>query len=231
MSDSTTAVATHNPDLQHHFASMEQQQDASVMGMWVFLITEIMFFGGMFAGYMIYRYLYYPGFVEGSLHMDFWWGTINTVVLLCSSLTMAMAVRAAQTGQRKAIVGFLVVTIFFGLAFLGIKAVEYDGHWSEHQFPGHGFQLLDENHQPSPYTSQAEVFFSFYWAMTGFHALHMVIGVGLVSWIAFHAWRGRYGPHYFTPVENVGLYWHFVDLVWIYLYPLLYLISNKHVSG
>jgi cytochrome c oxidase subunit 3 len=231
LSDSATVVDAHNSDLQHHFANMEQQQEASVMGMWVFLITEIMFFGGMFAGYMIYRHLHYQGFVEGSLHMDFWWGTINTVVLLCSSLTMAMAVRAAQTSQRKAIVIFLLITILFGLAFLGIKAIEYHGHWVEHQFPGHDFHLLDEKGQPSPYTSEAEIFFSFYWAMTGFHALHMVIGVGLVSWIAFLAWRGRYDAHYFTPVENVGLYWHFVDLVWIYLYPLLYLISNKHISG
>src|SRR5512138_3549920 len=115
---------------------MEQQFESSVMGMWVFLITEIMFFGGMFAGYMIYRYEYYSAWLAGSSHMDFWWGTINTIVLLCSSLTMAMAVRSAQLGRRKAIVTFLLITILFGLAFLGIKAIEYHGHWVEYQFPG-----------------------------------------------------------------------------------------------
>ena len=220
MSDSTPAVATHNPDLQHHFASMDQQLESSVMGMWVFLITEIMFFGGMFTGYMIYRYEYYSAWLAGSSHMDFWWGTLNTIVLLCSSLTMAMAVRSAQLGRRKAIVGFLLVTILFGLAFLGIKAIEYHGHWNEFQFPGLHWRWEGPNGQ------QVALFFSFYWAMTGFHALHMVIGVGLVSYIAVNAFRGRYRADYYAPVEITGLYWHFVDIVWIYLYPLLYLIGH-----
>ena len=225
MSDSTPAIATHTTDLRHHFADMEQQQEASIMGMWVFLITEIMFFGGMFCGYMIYRFMYYNAWLEGSQHMDFWWGTINTVVLLCSSLTMAMAVRAAQLGQRKVIVILLLITILFGLAFLGIKGIEYHGHWVEQEFPGLHWRW------EGPSGQQVALFFSFYWAMTGFHALHMVIGVGLVSWIALEAWRGRYGAHYFTPVENVGLYWHFVDIIWIYLYPLLYLIGHAHIRG
>jgi cytochrome c oxidase subunit III len=216
-------VATHNPDLQHHFATMEQQTEAAVMGMWVFLITEIMFFGGMFAGYMIYRFMYYQAWLEGSQHMDFWWGTINTVVLLCSSLTMAAAVRATQLGLRKSTATLLGITILFGLAFLGIKGVEYYGHIvTDHQFPGPGFRFEGAN------PKQVEMFFSFYFAMTGFHALHMVIGVGLVAFIAYQAWKGRYGAHYYTPVENVGLYWHFVDIVWIYLYPLFYLISHIH---
>jgi cytochrome c oxidase subunit 3 len=204
---------------------MEQQIDASVMGMWVFLITEIMFFGGMFCGYVVYRYQHYSAWVAGSQKMDFWWGTLNTIVLLCSSLTMAMAVRSAQLGRRKAIVIFLLITILFGLGFLGIKGIEYHGHWTEHQFPGLNWAWPEAN------SHLVELFFSFYWAMTGFHALHMVIGVGLVSWIAYHAWKGRYNSEYYTPVEVVGLYWHFVDIVWIYLYPLLYLISHKHVSG
>jgi cytochrome c oxidase subunit 3 len=202
---------------------MEQQIEASVMGMWVFLITEIMFFGGMFCGYMVYRYQYYSAWVAGSQKMDFWWGTLNTIVLLCSSLTMAMAVRSAQLGRRKAIVIFLLITILFGLGFLGIKGIEYHGHWTEHQFPGLNWAW------PGPDSRLVALFFSFYWAMTGFHALHMVIGVGLVSWITYHAWKGRYHSEYFTPVEVVGLYWHFVDIIWIYLYPLLYLISHKHI--
>ena len=225
MSDRAPAIATHSPELQHHFSSMEQQIEASVMGMWVFLITEIMFFGGMFCGYMVYRYQYYSAWAAGSQKMDFWWGTLNTIVLLCSSLTMAMAVRSAQLGRRKAIVIFLLITILFGLGFLGIKGIEYHGHWTEHQFPGLNWAWPEAN------SHLVALFFSFYWAMTGFHALHMVIGVGLVSWIAYHAWQGRYNSEYYTPVEVVGLYWHFVDIIWIYLYPLLYLISHKHISG
>jgi cytochrome c oxidase subunit 3 len=225
LSDSTHVIETHDPNLQHHFATAEQQQDSSVMGMWVFLITEIMFFGGMFYGYMVYRYLHYRAWSEGSQHMEFWWGTINTVVLLCSSLTMAMGVRAAQLGRRKAIVIFLLITILFGLAFLGIKGIEYHQHWVDQEFPGLHW------HWEGPNSQEVALFFSFYWAMTGFHALHMVIGVGLVSYIIYHAQKGRYNESYFTPVENVGLYWHFVDIVWIFLYPLLYLISNKSVSG
>lgn len=225
MSDSSPALAMHHQDLQHHFVTLEQQKDASVMGMWIFLATEIMFFGGMFAGYMIYRYQYYNAWLEGSQQMDFWWGTINTAVLLCSSLTMAMAVRASQLGQRRKPVIFLLITILFGLSFLGIKGIEYHGHWVDHQFPGTNFRF------PGPNPRQVELFFSFYWAMTGFHALHVLIGVFLVGFIAYYSWKGVYGPDYHNPVENVGLYWHFVDLVWIYLYPLLYLISHKHVSG
>jgi cytochrome c oxidase subunit 3 len=225
LSDSSQVVVTHDSGLQHHFSTREQQKDASMMGMWIFLITEIMFFGGMFFGYLIYRYFYYNAWAAGSQHMDFWWGTINTVVLLCSSLTMAMAVRSAQLGQRKSIAVLSLITILFGLAFLGIKAIEYHGHWIAHEFPGSRFQW------EGPYSNEVQLFFSFYWAMTGFHALHMVIGVGLVSYIAWHGWKGRYGPHYYNPVENVGLYWHFVDIVWIYLYPLLYLISHRRGLG
>jgi cytochrome c oxidase subunit III len=218
-------VVTHdevNPALRHHFADLEQQREASEFGMWVFLATEIMFFGGLFLAYMVYRYLYYSAWVAGSEAMDFWWGTINTAVLICSSLTMALAVRSAQVGQRKLLVMFLIVTMLLGCVFLGIKAVEYQGHWTEHQFPGLNF------HFEGPDPQHVELFFCLYWGMTGFHALHMVIGVVLVSIIAFFGWRGRYGPEYYNPVENTGLYWHFVDIVWIYLYPLLYLISHQH---
>jgi cytochrome c oxidase subunit 3 len=216
------AVAEHNPALRHHFADMEQQRESAELGMWVFLITEIMFFGGMFCAYMVYRYMYFQAWEAGSEHMDFWYGTINTVVLICSSLTMALAVRAAQLGQRKALVAFLIVTMLFGCAFMGIKGVEYHGHWVEHQFPGPNFQFAG----PDP--QHVQIFFFLYWTMTGLHALHMLIGVVLVGFITFFAWRGKYGADYYNPVENTGLYWHFVDLVWIYLYPLLYLISHKH---
>lgn len=218
------AVLRPVPGLQEHFATMEQQSDASTMGMWVFLVTEIMFFGGMFTAYMVYRHAYPAAWAAGSEQMDFWWGTINTAVLICSSLTMALAVRASQTGRRTMLVTLLIITMLFGCVFLGIKAIEYHGHWVEHQFPGPNFRFAGADSQ------HVQLFFSLYWAMTGFHALHMAIGVGLVAFIAFRSWKGRYTPEYHNPVENVGLYWHFVDIVWIYLYPLLYLISHKHIS-
>jgi cytochrome c oxidase subunit 3 len=208
--------------LQHHFASLDQQRETATLGMWVFLITEILFFGGMFTAYLVYRVAYPAAFVAGSQHMEFWAGTINTVVLICSSLTMVLAVHAAQMGERKMIVLFLLITILFGLGFLGIKAYEYHHHWVNHDVPGPSFRF------EGPNPRQAEIFFSLYFAMTGFHALHMLIGVGLVSFILYFAWKGHYTPEYHNPIENVGLYWHFVDIVWIFLYPLLYLISKRH---
>jgi cytochrome c oxidase subunit 3 len=209
--------------LQHHFADLDQQRESSVLGMWVFLITEVMFFGGLFTAYLVYRYSYPLAFEQASEHMSFWAGTINTVVLICSSLFVAFAVHAAQEGHRKQIAFFLMLALLLGLAFLGIKAYEYHGHWVEHKVPGPSFQF--EGRDPV----HAEVFFALYFIMTGFHALHMIIGVGLVGTIMYFALRGRYTPAYHTPLDNVGLYWHFVDIVWIFLYPLLYLISHKHV--
>jgi len=214
--------------LQHHFADMEQQQETSTFGMWMFLLTEIMFFGGLFCAYLVYRSSYYQAFVEGSQKMDIRWGATNTAVLICSSLTMALGVRAAQTGQKKLMVGLLLLTILFGLGFLGIKGIEYHEHWEHHEFPGPNFHFETIDKHPPVDPQHTEIYFSLYWAMTGLHATHMVIGVGLVAWIVIAGLRGAYTPSYFTPVEIVGLYWHFVDLVWIYLFPLLYLISKKH---
>jgi len=214
--------------LQHHFADMEQQQETSTFGMWMFLLTEIMFFGGLFCAYLVYRASYYQAFVEGSQKMNIWLGATNTAVLICSSLTMALGVRAAQTGKKKLMVVLLLITILFGLGFLGIKGVEYHEHWENHEFPGPNFHFQTIDKQPPVDPQHTEIYFSLYWAMTGLHALHMVIGVGLVTWIILAGLAGAYTTAYFTPVEIVGLYWHFVDLVWIYLFPLLYLISKKH---
>jgi cytochrome c oxidase subunit 3 len=213
--------------LQHHFASMDQQRETSTFGMWLFLLTEIMFFGGLFCAYLVYRATYYQAFVEGSQAMNIWLGATNTAVLICSSLSMAMAVRCAQTDNRKVMVILLIITMLFGLAFLGIKAIEYHEHWTHHQFPGPSFSF-PEAEAAGVNPQNVAIYFSLYWAMTGLHALHMVIGVGLVLWITITATRGLYSADYYAPVENVGLYWHFVDLVWIYLFPLLYLISKKH---
>jgi len=225
LATSDIEVAEHA--LQHHFADMDQQRETSTFGMWLFLVTEIMFFGGLFCAYLIYRATYYEAFVAGSQTMNIWLGATNTAVLICSSLTMALGVRCAQIDRKKMMIVLLLITMLFGLAFLGIKAIEYHEHWTNHQFPGPNFQF--EGAEAAGINPQnIQIYFSLYWAMTGLHALHMVIGVGLVLWIVIAGARGRYSPDYYAPVENVGLYWHFVDLVWIYLFPLLYLISKKH---
>ena len=222
MSDSSQALATH--ELRHHFEDMEQQRDASSMGMWVFLITEIMFFGGMFMAYLLYRYEYFTAWQEGSQLMDFWIGTVNTAVLICSSLTMVLAMLAIQRGRRRLTSVMLTVTICFAIAFLVLKGIEYHGHWVAHEFPGPAFHFsgIDPRH--------VEMFFVLYFVMTGFHALHVIVGIGLVSTVLYMNARGHFSADYHNPVENVGLYWHFVDLVWIYLYPLLYLIGHHHLG-
>jgi cytochrome c oxidase subunit 3 len=220
--DSEIAVQ-HN--LKHHFADLEQQKETSTFGMWLFLVTEIMFFGGMFATYLIYRLSYYNAWVAGSQTMEIQLGAINTAVLICSSLTMVMAVHFAKIGNRKLTSICLILTLLLGFAFLGIKGVEYHGHWVHHEVPGLNF---DFEHHGNYSSGQVAIFFSLYFAMTGMHAVHMIIGAGLLTWLLIANWRGRFTPEYNTPVEMVGLYWHFVDLVWIYLFPLLYLISHHH---
>ena len=227
MQDSQAVVAT---ELRHHFRDMDQQRETSSFGMWVFLITEIMFFGGMFAAYLIYRLSYYQAWVDGSNRMDIKLGAINTAVLIFSSLTMAMAVHSAQLGRRKLIVMFLIATLILGGVFLCIKGVEYHDHWKNHEVPGQYFSGLDEHGESKGWVDagHTSLYFALYFAMTGMHALHMVIGAGLLIWLIVESYRGKFTANYFSPVENVGLYWHFVDIVWIYLFPLLYLISKKH---
>ena len=188
--------------------------------MWIFLSTEIMFFGGMFLGYALYRGKYAPAYAQASRHLDVLLGGINTGVLLCSSLTMALAVHAAQLGGRRTVVLFLIATIALGAVFLGIKAYEYYEKFEEHLIPGHNFQF------EGPNAIHAQLFFSLYFGMTGLHALHMVVGAGLLIWLIRESLGGRFSPTYNTPVELVGLYWHFVDIVWIFLFPLLYLIDR-----
>ncbi len=204
----------------HQFDSAEQQYDASTFGMWVFLATEIMFFGGLFLAYVTYRTWYPDAFRAGSHDLDILLGGINTGALIFSSLTMALAVRAAQLGNRRAILVFLACTILLGVVFLGIKVVEYSHKFQDRLVPGPNFTF------EGPLARQAEIFFSLYFAMTGLHALHMVVGIGLLSVLSYLAARGRFTPDYFSPVEISGLYWHFVDIVWIFLFPLLYLIGR-----
>ena len=230
MADSPIAVEQHGPELRHHFVSVEQQRDASSLGMWLFLGTEIMFFGGMFCAYLVYRLNYFNEFAAGSRSLNLKWGTINTIVLICSSLTVALGVRAAQMGKRKLLVLLLVLTIVFGLAFLGIKGIEWYDKYTEHHIPGASFSAEDLIHDyPQLHIDPAheQIYFSLYFALTGLHALHMIIGVGIFSFLLYYSWKGRYTPEYHTPIEIGGLYWHFVYIVWIYLFPLLYLIDRR----
>ena len=218
-------VHAHHPAHQHHFETMQQQLEASTLGMWLFLATEVMFFGGLFLAYMLYRIWYPQAWSEGSLELDIVLGGFNTVVLIGSSLTMAFAVRAAQTGWRKGTINYLWATMLLGLTFLVVKYFEYKAKFDHHLVPGHSFNY------PGPYGDQVEIFFSLYFAMTGLHALHMLIGFGILSVILWMAYKNRFSPEWYTPVEMSGLYWHFVDIVWIFLFPLLYLVDRAHHFG
>jgi cytochrome c oxidase subunit III len=219
-----------NAGLAHQFENLEQQQDADTLGIWVFLITEIMFFGGLFASYAIYRFFYFAAFEGGSRILDIRLGAVNTAVLLTSSLTMALSVRSAQTGNRRALVWFLILTMILGAAFLGVKAYEYDQKFVEHVVPGLDWAPQGETlaHVAPGGLGHAQLYFIFYFAMTGLHAVHMIIGMGLLLWLVLRARKGSFTPDYFAPVEAVGLYWHFVDIVWIFLFPLLYLIGGRY---
>jgi cytochrome c oxidase subunit 3 len=214
MSESLTAVA-------HQFDDAEQQREAGLLGMWTFLVTEVLFFGGLFTGYAVYRHAHPDGFQIGSHLLNLPLGTVNTAVLILSSLTMALGVHASQTGRRRALIGFLIATMVLGATFLGIKFVEYHHKFQEGLIPGSAF-AYDGPHRP-----EVELFLSFYFAMTGMHALHMVIGLGIMTVLLGMARRGRFTPEYHAPVVVAGLYWHFVDIVWIFLYPLLYLIGAR----
>jgi cytochrome c oxidase subunit III len=204
----------------HQFDNVEQQRDAATMGMWVFLVTEIMFFGGLFASYAVYRTLYPTAFAVASQSLDIKLGTLNTAVLLVSSFAMAVAVYGSQAGRRRKMIGGLALTIALGVVFLAIKFYEYYQKYVEHHIPGPSFEF------PAPYTEQAKMYFTLYFAMTGLHAAHMIVGCGLLTILLVVAWRGRFTPEYHSPVEISGLYWHFVDIIWIFLYPLLYLIGR-----
>ena len=229
------------PQHRHHFETEEQQREAGTFGMWLFLLTEIMFFGGLFTAYLIYRNWYYPAFVEASHQLQIGWGTANTAVLITSSFTMAMGVWSAEMRKKGALVFCLVLTFVLGLVFLGIKTIEYREKWEKHHVPGIHYSLqtfLDPASDPEVYNEyhdkplaldmarHTELYFFLYFAMTGMHALHMIIGIAILGFMIFRAQAGAYTTGHVTFVENFGLYWHFVDIIWIYLFPLLYLISR-----
>lgn len=205
----------------HQFETADQQKEAAGLGMWAFLMTEILFFGGLFAGYIIYRMKYPAAWTEGSQLLDVALGGFNTAVLIGSSLTMALAVWAGHKGNNKLIIWFLIATILLGGVFLGVKAIEYEHKWAEQHVPGLNWEM---GHLEHP---QTRIFVAFYFVMTGMHATHMVIGIGLMIWLIVLASRNRFSAAYYSPVEMFGLYWHFVDIVWIFLYPLLYLLGRS----
>ena len=252
----------HHPGLQHHFETPEQQKEAASLGMWAFLVTEVMLFGGLFMAYIVYRWAYPEAFAEASHKLNMFLATINTVVLLVSSLTVALAVHAAEVGKRRQVMTMLGVTMVLGVAFLGIKFTEYGEKFShcwetpvhECLVPGQNFIFPVEYSSGAAITPDVEmrarqaflanghsadaeesfvfaekrghhIFYLLYFTATGIHAVHMVIGLAVVGTITFMSWRGRFSPQYYTPVEISGLYWHLVDIVWVFLFPLFYLIT------
>ena len=238
-------------ELYGQFRTLEQQKDSASLGMWIFLVTEVMFFGGIMLAYTINRHTYFHAFAMGSNTLDIKLGTINTGVLLASSFTMAMSVWSAQVGKKKLLSMFLTLTLVLGFGFLGVKYVEYAQKFHHHLIPGRNFDITYCANNPSAcedlkpeelavereeiaqaqaadpdLNSHAQLYYSAYFGMTGLHALHMVIGAGLLFWLLKQSFAGRFTPQWNTPVDVVGLYWHFVDIVWIYLFPLLYLIDR-----
>lgn len=291
----------HEPGLQHQFEDMGQQEESVSIGMWVFLVQEIMFFGGLFTAYLVFRSRFPLAFAEGSNHLDAFWGGLNTLVLIVSSLTMALTVYYAQRGNRNMQVIMILLTMAFGATFLGVKVIEYTDKYNSGLIPVTGWNKRANEAQPAveeragavmpwetavaaaesgsekkkpyinprgefqwnygrhvydyaiekeksgkPYLTESErvgyfsngvfdpdkyrdkirIFYFIYFVMTGLHALHMIVGLGLMAWLLFVAWRGDFSALYYAPVEMSGLYWHFVDIVWIFLFPLLYLLGR-----
>jgi cytochrome c oxidase subunit 3 len=214
MSEAASLVA-------EQFDDLEQQHEADKLGMWIFLATEVLFFGGLFLSYTVYRYLYPSVFAAASRHTEVILGGANTAILLFSSTLMALAVRAAQLTRRKPLVWLLLGTAFLGIVFMVVKGVEYHKDFVDHLVPGTAFQWHEANPQA------AEIFFWLYFAMTGLHAIHVTIGIVLMLVLALLAWRGQFQNGNYMPVEIAGLYWHFVDIVWVFLFPLLYLAGHR----
>ena len=233
-----TAVAAEHehivlPQHRHHFETQEQQREAATFGMWLFLLTEIMFFGGLFFAYLLYRNWYHDAFVVASNQLSIPLGAANTAILITSGFCMALGVWAAEVKKKGLLVLFLVLTTFFGVAFLGIKAVEYHEKWEKHHIPGAHFDVsefinpqaygLKEKPLAPDMAQKTQIFFFLYFAMTGMHAFHMILGIGLLFWLTWRANRGEFSSGYVAPIENFGLYWHFVDIVWLFIFTTLYL--------
>lgn len=214
-----SATKERTEHLLHHFVDSDQQFEASKMGMWIFLATEILMFGGLFVAYIIYRAWYPELYLEASKELDTFWGAVNTFVLIGSSLTVAMAIRSAQMNQIKGIIYNLYITVGLALTFMVIKFFEYTHKFEKGIFPGKYYAYDGLEHE------KANIFFSIYYLMTGLHGIHVTIGIGLMIWLIYKAKKNVLHSGYYTPVEITGLYWHLVDIIWIFLFPLLYLID------
>ena len=211
------AVAQH---IEFQYAGMEHQSETALSGMWLFLATEMLFFGGLFLLYMIYRWQHPQAFALASQHTEAVLGTINTVLLVSSSAVFAWGLGRVRLGDNRRLFWACVIVALLGIAFLLLKAWEWTDDLEKHLFPGPGFSIT------GPLKGGAQLFWIFYWVATALHGVHMIVGVGLVAWLGWTARQERYSPGYFTPVEVVGLYWSFVDMVWLCLYPMIYLVGG-----
>lgn len=229
----------HEYGLAHHFKDLTQQHESATLGMWTFLATEVLFFGGVITSYAIYRHAYPAAYGAASHELYLSIGAVNTAILLTSSFMMALAVRAAQLGHRRQLVGFLLLTMAFGTAFLALKGVEYTLDYHEKMVPGTIFRqgAIERSHgvfaqynwanpADQAFLRHVELFLGFYYVLTGIHAVHMTVGLGVLAVLTVKAWRGRYTADWNNPVDMAGLYWHFVDIVWIFLLPLLYMVPH-----
>ena len=227
-------MSTNHSVLAHHFADLEQQREAATFGMWIYLATEILIFGPVFTCYAVYRVRYAADFEAASARLNILIGAINTIVLLASSLTMALSVHATRVGRQQMLLTCLLLTILLGGTFLGFKVVEYYEDYKENLVPGLAFKPGEwtkvEGTEGPVNPQHVQLMLVFYYIMTGLHAAHMIIGMGLLIWLVIEARKGLLTPVRYMPVEVVGLYWHFVDIVWIFLLPLLYLTGTHHTT-
>ncbi len=208
--------------VREQFNNPEQQRETATVGMWIFIVTEVMLFGGLFAAFSVYRLSFYQDFTHASGEMQFWMGAVNTAVLICSSLTMAMAVHSAETGRQGRLALFFILTILIGMVFLGIKFTEYYLHYQDHKVPGFWFEAS------GPYAAHEQMFFVFYFIMTGLHATHMLVGIGILSVLLLRNLMGSFSDLYHTPIDLAGLYWHFVDIIWVFLFAIFY-VEGAHL--
>ncbi|MEX1011446.1 MAG: cytochrome c oxidase subunit 3 family protein [Balneolaceae bacterium] len=215
----SSAIPKKGDHVQEHFVNSNQQFEAAKLGMWIFLVTEILFFGGLFVAYIVYRSWYPELYILASDHLDVWLGAINTTVLIGSSLTVALAIRCAQTNYTRGIIINLCVTIALACVFMVIKYFEYSEKFELGILPGAHYTYEGIAHE------KANIFYSIYYMMTGLHGVHVIVGIGLMVWLVIRANKGHFSSEYYTPVEITGLYWHLVDIIWIFLFPLFYLID------
>ncbi|PIS10654.1 MAG: cytochrome C oxidase subunit III [Bdellovibrio sp. CG10_big_fil_rev_8_21_14_0_10_47_8] len=216
---SHSSATDHKHHFAHHFKDATHEFLSSKEGIWLFMVTEILMFGGLFVGYFLMHALYPATFAEGASHLDWKMGSINTVVLIVSSWTMALSIHFIQVGKNKKATLTLITTLICGATFMCIKYMEYSHKFHDGLLPGKFF------HNPEAVAQNLGLYFGFYFIMTGLHGTHVLVGMGLITWVLIRNLRGDFNPHYFTPVEGVGIFWHIVDLIWIFLFPLLYLIG------